>query len=181
MLSWKFYWIYRSIYPKWFSRLYFMVNHSAVTPKYKRFLKSFTLQRAQTLRWLFSCFWNTNEFQMHLGGPLPLRCVQGVKHFRTRSLCTKQLCKQGKFVLIEKKVITVTAIGERGLEATSLQVRARLSNLWAPLQQTCSTCKFGRRKEKGKQSFTTSIDSTSCGSGCRWGFYTSALLTFSAR
>lgn len=40
-------------------------------PSTKQFLKSFTLQRAQTLRWLFSCFWNTNEFQMHLGLPTP--------------------------------------------------------------------------------------------------------------
>lgn len=39
MLSWKFYWIYSSIYPKRFSRLHFMVNHVAVTRSTKQLQK----------------------------------------------------------------------------------------------------------------------------------------------
>lgn len=46
VLSWKFYWIYRPIYPKWFSRLHFMVNHVAVTPKYKAILTKFHFTRS---------------------------------------------------------------------------------------------------------------------------------------
>lgn len=77
-------------------------------PSTKQFLKSFILQRAQTPRWLFSCFWNTNEFQMHLG-TFPLHRVRGTKPpcISEPTGCIKSLCKQGKPVFLEGTVITV--------------------------------------------------------------------------
>lgn len=122
-------------------------------PSTKQFLKSFILQRAQTPRWLFSCFWNTNEFQMHLG-TFPLHRVRGTKPpcISEPTGCIKSLCKQGKPVFLEGTVITVGK-RERGLEVTVLWEGAVCApSLWAQLQLCTCPLQFRSENEKEKWS-----------------------------
>lgn len=155
MLSWKFYWIYRSIYPKWFSRLHFMVNHVAVTPKYKAISKKFHITKSTNTVVVIFVFLKYKWVPDAPGDP-PLHWVQGVRlHCISEPTgCLKSPCKQGKLVLLEETVITGTAgrgkrsggycfIGGGRLRAQSLGPNH--SFIPVPLSS-------GARNERGKRS-----------------------------
>lgn len=78
-------------------------------PSTKQFLKSFILQRAQTLRWWFSFFLKHKWVPDAPGDPPSPPCpgCSAPLHFRTNWM-SKIAMQAEKLVLIEEKVIAVT-------------------------------------------------------------------------
>lgn len=181
MLSWKFYWIYRSIYPKWFSRLHFMVNHVAVTPKYKAISKKFHITKSTNTMVVIFVFLKYKWVPDAPGdppSPLSPRCSAPL-HFRTDWM--SEIAMQAMEACFARRDGYYRHCGKR--EAVWRLLFYRWGQTARPVfgpQSQLYTCppKFGSKKwERKTKCFTTPSDWISCDRGWRQGFCTSALQT----